>query len=404
MRDVVICDSVRTPIGRFGGSLKDVSALQLGVTVMTSLLERNSLDGGSIDEVIVGQGYNSMDAPCIGRAIAQDSGLPDSVTGLQLDRRCGSGLQAILNAAMQIQTEAADLVVAGGVENMSQAPFYTTSARWGTGSRGLDFKDSLVHGRIHAGGTTKPIPGGMIETAENLRREFGISRAWQDEWALRSHQRATRAVEEGLFDDEITPVEITTRKSTTIVDRDEHYRPDASPDSLSRLRPMMSRTDPEATVTAGNSSGQNDAASLAIVTTPDKAAELGLKPRLRLVSWALHGLSGDRMGLGPVASSTKALDKAGLGWKDMDLIEINEAFAAQLLACTTALDFADEDYERLNVNGSGISLGHPVGATGARILTTLSREMERRSARYCLESLCIGGGQGIAAVFENVSN
>lgn len=404
MRDVVICDSVRTPIGRFGGSLKDVSAHQLGVTVMTSLLERNSLDGGAIDEVIVGQGYNSMDAPCIGRAIAQDSGLPNSVTGLQLDRRCGSGLQAILNAAMQIQTEASDLVVAGGVENMSQAPFYTTSARWGTGSRGLDFKDSLVHGRIHAGGTTKPIPGGMIETAENLRREFGISRAWQDEWALRSHQRATRAVEEGLFDDEITPVEITTRKSTTVVDCDEHYRPDANLDSLGRLRPMMSRTDSEATVTAGNSSGQNDAASLAIVTTPDKAAELGLQPRLRLVSWALHGLSGARMGLGPVASSTKALDKAGLGWKDMDLVEINEAFAAQLLACTTALDFADEDYDRLNVNGSGISLGHPVGATGARILTTLSREMARRNARYCLESLCIGGGQGIAAVFENVGN
>ncbi|QGU06171.1 Acetyl-CoA acetyltransferase [Corynebacterium occultum] len=401
MREVVICDSVRTPIGKFGGSLRDISALDLGVITAKALVQRNNFSPEEIDEVILGQGYNSMDAPCIGRAVAQDAGFPDSVTGMQVDRRCGSGIQAVIDAAMQIQTGVADLILAGGTESMSAASFYTTTARWGANRQGLDFKDSLVHGRIHAGGVTKPIPGGMIETAENLRREFGISREDQDELAVRSHRRAAAAVDAGKFDDEIVPVPVKQGKQTIMFDKDEHLRPDASVDSLAKLKPMRGSQDPDATVTAGNSSGQNDAAAMVIVTTPEKAHELGLTPRVRLVSWALAGLQGHRMGLGPVESSRKALARAGLELKDMDLIELNEAFAAQVLACTRSLGLGDDDHDRINVNGSGISLGHPVGATGARILANLSREMQRRDARYGLETMCIGGGQGIAVVFEN---
>lgn len=401
MREVVICDSIRTPIGKFGGSLRDVSALDLGVITAKALVQRNNFSPEEIDEVILGQGYNSMDAPCIGRAVAQDAGFPDSVTGMQVDRRCGSGIQAVIDAAMQIQTGVADLILAGGTESMSAASFYTTTARWGANRQGLDFKDSLVHGRIHAGGVTKPIPGGMIETAENLRREFGISREDQDELAVRSHRRAAAAVDAGKFDDEIVPIPVKQGKQTIMFDKDEHLRPDASVDSLAKLKPMRGSQDPDATVTAGNSSGQNDAAAMLIVTTPEKAHELGLTPRVRLVSWALAGLQGHRMGLGPVESSRKALSRAGLELKDMDLIELNEAFAAQVLACTRSLGLGDDDHDRINVNGSGISLGHPVGATGARILANLSREMQRRDARYGLETMCIGGGQGIAVVFEN---
>lgn len=403
MREVVICDSVRTPIGRFGGTLRDVPALELGVITARALVERNNFAASEIDEVIIGQGYNSMDAPCIGRAIAQDAGFPDSVTGMQIDRRCGSGLQAVIDAAMQIQTGVADLILAGGAESMSGASFYSTTARWGANRNGLDFKDSLVHGRIHAGGVTKPIPGGMIETAENLRREFNISREDQDELAVRSHHRAAAAVREGKFDDEIVAVPVKQRKQTVLFEADEHLRPDSSVAALAKLKPMMGSQDPAATVTAGNSSGQNDAAAMLIVTTPEKAAELGLTPRVKLVSWALTGLSGDRMGLGPVDASHKALQRAGLALKDMDLIELNEAFAAQVLACTRSMGLGEDDHERINVNGSGISLGHPVGATGARILANLSREMERREATYGLETMCIGGGQGIAAVFENAN-
>lgn len=401
MRSVVICDSVRTPIGRFGGSLRTISALDLGVITARALIERNGFDAAEIDEVILGQGYNSMDAPCIGRAVAQDAGFPDSVTGMQVDRRCGSGLQAVIDAAMQIQTGVADLVLAGGTESMSQASFYSTTARWGTNRNGLDIKDSLVHGRIHAGGVTKPIPGGMIETAENLRRDFDISRDDQDELAVRSHRRATAAQEAGKFDDEIVPVPVRQRKETVLFGEDEHLRPEASVEKLAGLTPLMAAQDSLATVTAGNSSGQNDAAAMLIVTTPDKAAQLGLTPRVELISWALAGVEGSRMGLGPVDSSHKALERAGLGLTDMDLIELNEAFAAQVLACTRAMGLKDTDHERINVNGSGISLGHPVGATGARILANLSREMQRRDATYGLETMCIGGGQGIAAVFKN---
>ncbi len=322
------------------------------------------------------------------------------MTGLQLDRRCGSGLQAVIYAAMQVQTGASDLVLAGGAESMSSAPFYSTAMRWGAQGADVVLRDTLARGRTTAGGSNFGVPGGMLETAENLRREYRIGRAQQDELALRSHQRAIAAQRSGVFATEIVPVPVKTRKGEAIVDTDEHPRADASLESLAALRPVMLRTDPEATVTAGNASGQNDAAAVCVVTHPDEASRLGLRPLARLVSWAVAGVPPRTMGIGPVPATARALDRAGLKLSDMDLIELNEAFAVQVLACLCEWGLGEGDLDRLNVNGSGISLGHPVGATGCRILTTLLREMGRRGSRYGLETMCIGGGQGLAAVFE----
>ncbi|HLU58893.1 MAG TPA: acetyl-CoA C-acetyltransferase [Pseudonocardia sp.] len=404
MRDAVICEPLRTPVGGFGGSLKDVPAHELAATVIRALVERTNLPPDSVDDVVLGHCYPTMDAPAIGRVAALDAGLPVTVPGLQIDRRCGSGLQAVLYAAMQVRSGAADLVLAGGAESMSNAPFYTTGMRWGAkGGPGVMLHDSLARGRVTAGGCNYPVPGGMLETAENLRREYRIPREEQDEFAVRSHRRAAAARDEGRFADEIVPVTVKGRKGDTVVDSDEHIRPDSTVETLAKLRPVLGRDDPEATVTAGNASGQNDGAAICVVTHPDKAAELGLRPLVRLVSWGLGGVPPATMGIGPVPAVAKALDDAGLTLADMDLIELNEAFAAQVLACTREWKFVAEDFERLNVNGSGISLGHPVGATGGRILATLTREMHRRDARYGLETMCIGGGQGLAAVFERVT-
>ncbi|WP_404386387.1 acetyl-CoA C-acetyltransferase [Knoellia locipacati] len=403
MRDVVICEPVRTPIGRFGGAFRDLSAAQLGATALRGLVDRTRIDPGLIEDVILGHCNASSDAPSIGRVVALDAELPISVAGYHLDRRCGSGLQAVLNAAMQVQTGVNDLLVAGGTESMSNASFYSTQMRWGVSAPAVPLNDSLARARVMAGGRHHPVPGGMIQTAENLRREYAITRTAQDELAVESHRRAVAAQESGLFDDEIIPVEVRGPKGTTrMVDRDEHPRPDAAVEKLATLKPLLGAQDSDATVTAGNASGQNDAAAMCIVTSRERADELGLKPIVRLVSWAVAGVPPRTMGIGPVPASAAALAKAGLTLADMDLIELNEAFAAQALAVTHEWDLAPSDFERLNVNGSGISLGHPVGATGARILATLSREMQRRSARYALETMCIGGGQGLAAVFERV--
>jgi acetyl-CoA C-acetyltransferase len=400
MREAVICEPVRTAVGRYGGALRDVPAYQLAATVLRGLVERTGLASSDIDDVILGQCYPNSDAPAIGRVAALDAGLDVSVTGMQLDRRCGSGLQAVLNAAMQVQTGVSELVVAGGVESMSGAAFYSTSMRWGVKGEGVTLHDGLARGRVTAGGRLHPVPGGMVETAENLRREYGIPRLEQDELALRSHQRAVAAQRSGAFAEEIVPVEVRTRRGTTLVDTDEHPRPDSSLDTLGSLRPVLGGSDPDATVTAGNASGQNDGASVCVVTHPGNAERLGLRPLGRLVSWAVAGVPPRTMGIGPVPSTAKALERAGLKLSEIDLIELNEAFAAQVLACTREWGFGDADWERTNVNGSGISLGHPVGATGCRILTTLLRELDRRSGRYGLETMCIGGGQGLTAVFE----
>ncbi|MFE3060849.1 acetyl-CoA C-acetyltransferase [Nocardia sp. NPDC059239] len=401
MREAVICEPLRTPVGGFGGAFRDIPAHTLASSVIRALLDRTGLPPEAVDEVLLGNCYPTMDAPAIGRVAALDAGLPVTTTGLQIDRRCGSGLQAVLYAAMQVQQGVSEVVIAGGAESMSNAPFYSTSLRWGVHGRpAVALDDALARGRVTAGGVNHPVAGGMLETAENLRREYRISRHEQDDFAVRSHHRAASAAAEGRFDDEIVPVTISGRKGDIVVDRDEHIRPESSEAKLAALRPIRISEDPDATVTAGNASGQNDGAAVCIVTHPDKAKELGLTPIAKLVSWATGGVSPATMGIGPVPAVAKSLDRAGLTLKDIDLIELNEAFAAQVLACTREWGFTPTDFDRLNVNGSGISLGHPVGATGGRILATLTREMARREARYGLETMCIGGGQGLAAIFE----
>jgi acetyl-CoA C-acetyltransferase len=310
---------------------------------------------------------------------------------------------AVITAIMEVQTGAADVVLAGGVENMSQVEFYSTAARWGAMGDGLVFHDRLARARLTAGGSNYPVPGGMLETAENLRREFEITREDQDRLAVSSHQHAVAAQKSGQFAEEIVPVTVSTRTGE-VIDRDEHPRADASMESLARLRPVRLDSDAQSTVTAGNSSGQNDAAALCIVTHRQRAEDLGLRPLARLASWAVAGVPPRTMGIGPVPSTQAALTRAGLDLSDIDLIELNEAFAAQVLACTRSWGFGTSDFDRLNVNGSGISLGHPVGATGARILATLLHELDRRGGRYGLETMCIGGGQGMSAIFEMISS
>jgi acetyl-CoA C-acetyltransferase len=404
MRDAVICEPLRTAVGGFGGALRDVPAHELAATVIRGLMERTGLPPESVDDVLLGHCYPTMDAPAIGRVAALDAGLPVTVNGLQIDRRCGSGLQAVIYAALQVRSGASEVVLAGGAESMSGAPFYSTAMRWGVrgAGPGVLLHDALARGRVTAGGINFPVPGGMLETAENLRREYSIPRAEQDEYAVRSHARAAAARDDGRFAEEIVPVVIKGRKGDTVVDSDEHIRDGSTVEKLATLRPILGRDDPEATVTAGNASGQNDGASICVVTHPARAAELGLRPLARLVSWGVGGVPPATMGIGPVPAVAKALEAAELALKDVDLIELNEAFAAQVLACTREWGFTPGDFDRMNVNGSGISLGHPVGATGARILTTLTREMARRDAGYGLETMCIGGGQGLAAVLERV--
>ena len=402
MHDAVICEPLRTPVGRYGGVLRDVAVTQLAATVIRALVERTGLPVDEIDDVVLGQGYANGEAPALGRVAALDAGLPVEVPGLQLDRRCGSGLQAVLDAAMRVQTGVAQTVLAGGAESMSQVEHYATGLRWGVGGS-VELADRLARGRVTAGGARHPVPGGMLETAENLRREHDIARQRQDELALRSHQRAVAAQQDGRFAEELVPVEVPQRKGDPLmVDVDEHPRADTSLEALARLRPVMGRSDEQATVTAGNSSGQNDGAAVCVVTTPERAEALGLRPLARLISWAVAGVPPATMGIGPVPATEQALGRAGLGMGDLDLIELNEAFAAQVLAVTDTWGLDAIADERFNPNGSGISLGHPVGATGARILATMLRELDRREGRYALETMCIGGGQGLAAVFERV--
>ena len=397
-RAAVICEPVRTPIGRYGGMFKTLSVVDLAVTALRGLLERTGVPGAAVQDVILGHCYPNPEAPALGRVVALDAGLPVSVGGMQVDRRCGSGLQAVIQACLQVSSGANDLVVAGGAESMSNVAFFSTDMRWGAGSGGVTVHDGLTRGRVTAGGKNYPVAGGMLETAENLRREYGISRTEQDELAVQSHRRAIAAQRSGVLAEEITPVAVGDR----VIDTDEHPRADTSVEALARLKAVRVQQDPESTVTAGNSSGQNDAASVCIVTTEEKAAELGLRPLVRLVSWGLAGVEPKIMGIGPVPASAVALQRAGLTLADMDVIELNEAFAAQALAVMREWNFTDTDRERTNIHGSGISLGHPVGATGGRMLATLARELHRRDARYGLETMCIGGGQGLAAVFERV--
>jgi acetyl-CoA C-acetyltransferase len=391
-------------VGRFGGALRDVGAASLAATVIRELVARTGLSGEQIDDVIMGQCYANGEAPALGRVAALDAGLAVEVPGLQVDRRCGSGLQAVLYGCMQVQTGACELVLAGGADSMSQVEFYSARPRWGVKAGAIRLEDRLERARVNAGGVNHPVPGGMLQTAENVRRQYAIPRDEQDALALRSHERAVKAQQSGVFAEEIVPVATPgSGRGTTggLVELDEHPRADTTLESLGRLRAIMGASEPEATVTAGNSSGQNDGAAICVVTHPDRARELGLQPLARLVSWAVAGVAPETMGIGPVPATAVALQRAGLTLDQLDLIELNEAFASQVLAVLSEWQLHD-GLERVNVNGSGISLGHPVGATGARILATLLHELSRRGGRFGLETMCIGGGQGLAAVFERV--
>lgn len=396
MREVAIVSPLRTAVGNFGGSLREIAAAELGATVIKAILDKTGLDPAKIDDVILGHGYASGEEPAIGRLCALKAGLPIEVPGYQLDRRCSSGLQSILNAAMMVQTDNADVVLAGGTESMSRVEFYSTQNRYGSRLGSVTMHDRLTRARTTVSPEERFGPiSGMIETAENLAEQHSISREAQDAYSLRSHQRAVAAVENGRFASEIVPIEIPQRRGDPLIfDTDEGPRKDTSLERLAKLRALT----PDGTVTAGNASSQNDAASMCLVVAADKLDELGLKPMAYLKSWAVAGVHPAYMGIGPVPAAEKAFAKAGLGMDDLDLVELNEAFAAQVLAVVK--EWGLEDQDKLNVNGSGISLGHPIAATGARILTTLLHEMERRDSHYGMETMCVGGGQGVAAIFE----
>lgn len=403
MSDIVICNPKRTAVGRYGGAFVGVPVQDLAATVVKAVIEEAGITGADIDDIIFGQASPNGAAPALGRVIALDAELGVEVPGMQLDRRCGSGLQAVTTAAAHIAAGAAELIVAGGAESMSNTEYTVDGKiRWGAKGGSMELTDRLQEGREKAGGKHHPIPGGMIETAENLREEYTISRERQDKVAAESHRRAAAAQQSGEFAAEIVAVEVPQRKGDpVVVDKDEHIRPGTTEESLAKLRPVMGKSLPAATVTAGNASGQNDGAAAMIVTTPEKAKELGLTPMVVLRGWAVAGVAPETMGIGPVAATQKVFDRLGLTFADIDLIELNEAFAAQVLAVLDAWGISEDD-PRLNPVGSGISLGHPVGATGARMLVTAAHRMQRTDANRALVTMCIGGGQGLAAVIEKV--
>lgn len=402
MRRAAIVAPLRTAVGAFGGTLRPLRAEDLAAAVIREVVGRSGVDAGVIEDVVFAQSYANSEAPCIGRWAALHAGLPIEVSGLQIDRRCGGGLQAVVTAAMMVQTGAADVVLAGGVESMSNIEHYTTTARWGSRSGNQMLYDRLDRGRERSQPEWRFGPiSGMIETAENLAVDYGIDRDAADAFAARSHQRATAAWSSGLFDDEVVPVEVPQRKGDPVwFDRDEGVRPDSTPESLARLRTVV----PAGTVTAGNAAQQNDAAAACLVVAENRLEALGLEPIGYLEGWSAVGCEPAQMGIGPVGAVQKLFGKTGLTFDDLDLIEINEAFAVQVLAVLNGwgVKLADVD-DRLNVNGSGISLGHPIGATGVRILTTMLHELRRRGGGLALETMCIGGGQGIAAVFRGAS-
>ncbi|WP_077000805.1 acetyl-CoA C-acetyltransferase [Variovorax sp. KK3] len=399
MKRAAIVSPLRTAVGAYGGALKPVPVEELGASVVRAIVERTGIDPGRIEDVVFAQSYTNGETPCTGRWVALQAGLPIEVAGMQLDRRCGGGVQALATAAMMVQTGAADVVVAGGVESMSNVEYYTTDMRWGKRAGSVTLHDRLERGRERSQPESRfGRISGMIETAENLARDYGISREASDAFAARSHRNAAAAWADGRFAGEIVGVQVPQRKGEAVlVDKDEGVRGDTTAESLARLRPIMK----DGVVTAGNACQQNDAAAACLVVAEDKLAQLGLTPIGWLVGWAAAGCEPSRMGIGPVPAVQKLLHRTGLRFDQMDLIELNEAFACQALACVKGWGSSMDELEgRLNVNGSGISLGHPVGATGVRIMTTLLHELQRRQARYGLETMCIGGGQGIAAIFE----
>ena len=400
LRRAAIVSPVRTAVGKFQGGLASMTAGDLGAVILKALVARTRIDPEKIDDVVFAQGYGSGEAPCIARWSALAADLPITVPGYQLDRRCGSGLQAVIDAAMMVQTGAADVVVAGGVESMSNVEYYTTDMRNGARMGSVTMHDRLTRGRVMSQPISRfGVISGMIETAENLARDYQISREACDAYAVRSHQRATQAWKDGKFKDELVEVAVPQKKGDPkIFSHDEGYRPDATAESLGALRAI----EKGGVVTAGNASQQNDAASACLVVAEDKLAELDLDPMGWFVSWAAAGCDPARMGIGPVPAVERLFGRTGFKWDDIDLVELNEAFAPQVLAVLKGWGWSEKDErnDKLNVNGSGISLGHPIGATGGRILANLMHELKRTQGKYGLETMCIGGGQGIAAIFE----
>ena len=396
MQRAAIVSPIRTPVGKFLGALSSITAGDLGAVILKALIARTGIDPERIDDVVFAQGYGNGEAPCIARWSALAAGLPISTPGYQLDRRCGSGLQAVIDAVMMVQTGAADVVVAGGVESMSNAEYYTTDMRGGARAGSVTLHDRLARGRVMSQPVARfGVISGMIETADNLARDYQISREACDDYAAASHQRAAAARDAGKFDDETVPVSVPQKRGDPVVfSRDEGVRADATAEGLGKLKPL----EKDGVVTAGNASQQNDAAAACLVVSEAKLAELNLEPMGWFVGWAAAGCEPSRMGIGPVPAVERLFARTGMSWDDIGLVELNEAFAPQVLAVLKGWRWDDRD--RLNVNGSGISLGHPIGATGGRILANLLREMRRRDVRYGLETMCIGGGQGIAAVFE----
>ena len=393
MRDVVIASAARTAVGSFGGGLKDIPAVELGKIAVMEALKRGGVNPEWVEEVILGcvltagQGQNPT------RQVLIRAGIPKEVPGTTVNKVCASGLKSVMMAAQAIKAGDAEVIVAGGIESMSQAPYLLTGARWG-----YRMNDSpVVDGMIHDGLLDIFNHYHMGITAENVAEKFGVSRKDQDELAFRSQQNAGRAIKEGRFKDEIVPVSIPQKKGNPLVfDTDEHPRPNTTMEALAGLRPAFKK---DGTVTAGNASGINDGAAAVVVMAAEKAKALGLQPLARIKSYATAGVAPEIMGTGPVPSSQAALKKAGLTAKDLDLVEANEAFAAQAAYVNRAMGW---DIEKVNVNGGAIALGHPIGASGARIFVTLLYEMKKRKARYGLATLCVGGGMGGAMIVERM--
>jgi acetyl-CoA C-acetyltransferase len=392
MKAVYLVAPVRTAIGSFGGIYKDIPANELAMTPVKETIRQAGIDPGELDDVIFGNCFMRTDEPNIARVTALKSGIPFHVPGVTIQRQCSSSMQAAVFGAQQIMVGEAEMVLVGGVESMSTAPYVLKDARWGKRLMHSQMTDTVWEG------LTCPNTGLIMGiTAENLAEKYEISREEQDEVALTSHHRAAAAAESGRFADEIVPVERTDRRGrVTVFDKDEHIRPDITAEGLARLRPTFKQ---DGTVTAGNSSGLNDGATAAILVSEEKASKLGLKPIARFVANAVAGVEPELMGYGPVPATKKALARAGMTLNQMELIELNEAFAAQYLACEKLLDL---NREITNVNGSGIGLGHPVGATGLRLIVSLSREMKRRGNKFGLATLCVGGGMGKTVILESV--
>ncbi|AAK34405.1 TPA: acetyl-CoA C-acetyltransferase [Streptococcus pyogenes] len=393
MKNIVIVEALRTPIGAFGGSFKSVSAVELGTTVLKKILDKTQVKPEMVDEVILGNVLHAGLGQNVARQVAVHSGIPEDKTAFTLDMVCGSGLKAIQLAAQSIMLGDADIVIAGGVENMSQATYVSTQHRFGQRLGNSQLIDTLVHD-----GLTDAFNNyHMGITAENVAQKYGISREEQDQFALESQEKAAKALENHRFADEIVPVSVPQRrKDPLIVTTDEYPKVDTSLEKLQQLRPAF--LPKEGTVTAGNASGINDGAALLMLMTEEKALELGLTPLVTIESYASAGVAPELMGTGPIPATQKALKKAGLTISDLDLVESNEAFAAQSLAVLKDLKL---NPEIVNVNGGAIALGHPIGASGARILVTLIHEMKKRQVTRGLATLCIGGGQGTAVIVKN---